>query len=479
MTYASKSVAVPSRAPLIGALALAASLAMPGAAAAQSLTLPGASPRPLVVDTAADPILKLGQDGAGDPRFRETVLTAIARHPALAEVQAQLEEAKAAKREARAALLPSAEYSVSAYQIIDRSFRNSLDNIIQRSVLERRTDLTGQVSQLLWDFGATSYRIGAAGDRLRAASASIDGTADEIALRTIAAWYDIFAGRTLLGLAEAYRQSVVDNRDSVKQRIDQGASAASDIARVDTAIASLDTRLARYRRELANAEARYQELTGAPPPPNMTRGPTLGVVPAGVEAARDAAANIPTVTIARAQSEAARREAKALRADTLPQLSASVEGGRYGAFEVTRDYDVRARLTLRQRLFGGIYERAEQGESRADAARARADRVREEAGRDAATAYTDLMAVEAELASLASAYVASRQTRDALTTRFLAARGSLLDVLAANDTYFGTAAAYIQAIAGRDAARYVLLSRTGRLLTALEIPSAAEERPLP
>lgn len=479
MAYRPKYIAPSCGAPVIGALMAAASLTWPGIAAAQSLALPQASERPLTVDTGADPILSLGQDDAGDPRFRDTVLTAIARHPALAEVQAQLQEARAAKREARAGLLPSAEYSLSAYQIIDRSFRNSLDNIIQRSVLERRTDLTGQVNQLIWDFGATSYRIGAAGDRLRAASATIDGTADQIALNTIAAWYDIFAGRTLLGLAEAYRQSVVENRDSVKQRIDQGASAASDIARVDTAIASLDTRLARYRRELANAEARYQELTGAPPPSAMTRGPVLGTLPAGVEGAREAAENVPTVTIARAQSEAARREAKALRADTLPQLSASVEAGRYGAFEVARDYDVRARLTLRQRLFGGIYERAEQGEARAVAARARADRAREEAGRDAATAYTDLMAIEAEIASLASAYVASRQTRDALTTRFLASRGSLLDVLAASDTYFAAAAAYIQAIAERDAARYVLLSRTGRLLTALDIPSAAAERPMP
>lgn len=56
--------------------------------------------------------------------------------------------------------------------------------------------------------------------------------------------------------------------------------------------------------------------------------------------------------------------------------------------------------------------------------------------------------------------------------RFRVARGSLFDVVAAEDTYFQAATAYIQAIAELDAARYVLLSRTGRLLEALAIDGA-------
>ena len=54
----------------------------------------------------------------------------------------------------------------------------------------------------------------------------------------------------------------------------------------------------------------------------------------------------------------------------------------------------------------------------------------------------------------------------------LAQRGSLFDVLEANDAYFATAVAYVQAISELDAARYVLLSRTGRLLEALDIAPA-------
>ena len=63
-----------------------------------------------------------------------------------------------------------------------------------------------------------------------------------------------------------------------------------------------------------------------------------------------------------------------------------------------------------------------------------------------------------------------------LVERFLVARGTLFDVLAAEDAYFETAAAYIQALSELDAARYVLLSRTGKLLDALDIDRRPRRR---
>ena len=80
--------------------------------------------------------------------------------------------------------------------------------------------------------------------------------------------------------------------------------------------------------------------------------------------------------------------------------------------------------------------------------------------------------MEAQAAALRESYIASRRSRDVLFERFRAQRGSLFDVLEANDAYFATAVAYVQAISELDAARYVLLSRTGRLLEALDIAPA-------
>jgi len=81
-------------------------------------------------------------------------------------------------------------------------------------------------------------------------------------------------------------------------------------------------------------------------------------------------------------------------------------------------------------------------------------------------------ALEQQLEALEAAYIASRRSRDVLVERFLASRGTLFDVVAAEDAYFESAASYIQALSELDAARYVLLSRTGGLLAALGIDPA-------
>ncbi|MBY0618536.1 MULTISPECIES: TolC family protein, partial [Sphingomonadales] len=109
----------------------------------------------------------------------------------------------------------------------------------------------------------------------------------------------------------------------------------------------------------------------------------------------------------------------------------------------------------------------DQAAARAMADGARADRVRDEALREASIAASDVRALEEQLVALRNNYVAARISRDVLTERFRVARGSLFDVLSAEDAFFATATAYIQGIVDLDLARYVLLARTGGLLPAL------------
>ena len=61
--------------------------------------------------------------------------------------------------------------------------------------------------------------------------------------------------------------------------------------------------------------------------------------------------------------------------------------------------------------------------------------------------------------------------------RFQSARGTLFDLIAAEEVYFESATSYVQALTELDAARYVLLSRAGRLLELLGIPADPERIP--
>ena len=106
-----------------------------------------------------------------------------------------------------------------------------------------------------------------------------------------------------------------------------------------------------------------------------------------------------------------------------------------------------------------------------------AARVRSEAEREAAIAWSDVVALEQQLAALENSYIASRQSRDVLAERFRVARGTLFDLLESESGYFNVAATYIRSITELDAARYVLLSRTGRLLSTLDIDPPVLETP--
>jgi outer membrane protein, adhesin transport system len=431
--------------------------------------LPPAAGEPMAIDFSADPVLRLRRQQTDDAFFRTLIAAAVERHPGTLESAALEDEAMGALEEARSGRLPTVDLSITSYRVLTRDFSDDPFNIIERSRPRQRTDALVNINQTIFDFGATTQRILAAGARLRSASADIETAADRVALGAIAAWYDLFAFRSLVALTEAFLNSQRDLRASVQIRIREGVSAEGDLARVDSYIAQGETRIARFRRQLASAEARFTELTGTPPPPDLGRAPVPPLAAATRDDAAFAAADAAAVRSAEAIADASRRDARAARADRLPILSAGVDAGRYGVIENDRDYDVRGRVALRYRIFGPADARAEQAEARARAASARADRTREEAERDAAIAWSDVRALEQQLEALEASYIASRRSRDVIVERFRVARGTLFDVVAAEDSYFESATAYIQALAELDAARWVLLSRMGRLLDALDI----------
>jgi adhesin transport system outer membrane protein len=425
------------------------------------------------MDLSTDPVLQLARSQASPEEFRTAIAAVVERHPGTLEYTAAAEEARALRSEARERRLPSVDLNLSSYRVISREFSNDPENVIERSRPEQRTDALVTVQQNIFDFGASERRVAAAGARLRAAMAEAEAGADRIALSAVASWYDVFAARALVTVTEGFVANQQELRDAVAERIRQGASAPGDTARVESYIASAQTRLARFRRLLSNAEARFSELAGSPPPGDLERAPVAELPAMTRDAAANAGMNTPAARAGLAMAEGARQEARALRADRLPQLSAGVDAGRYGVFETDRDYDVRGRVTLRQRLFGGVDARLAQGEARVRQAEARAERIREEAARDASIAWSDVQALEEQLKALEASYVASRRSRDVLLERFIHSRGDLFDVVAAEDAYFETATAYIQALSELDAARYVLLSRTGGLLAALGIAPPA------
>jgi adhesin transport system outer membrane protein len=437
--------------------------------------LPVPSGDPLHIDAGSDPILQLARTQTSTDTFARAIGAAVTRNPSLDEASAQVDEAREARGEARARQLPTADLSISTFQVIDRAFSNDPGNVLERSRPRARTDGLVRVQQPVIDFGASNARIRAAQARLEGAQASVEDTATRLALQAVSAWYNVYGYRALVRLSEAFADSQRELRGSIETRIRQGAAAAGDIAQVDSYIASSAAQLADFRRQLASAEAQYVAVIGEPAPADLSRAPVPalgGITAATLSGETD---RLPLVRAARLGVQAARADVRALQGDRLPQLSAGIDAGRYGIIETSRDYDVRGSVTLSMRIGGGIDQRIGQAQARASGADARLRRTQIEVRRDAEIALADVSALSDAQGAIEENYLASRRSRDVLAERFRVSRGTLFDLLAADNNYFGVAARFIQTTIELDTARYALLARTGRLLPALNIQPAALE----
>ena len=437
------------------------------------LPVPGGDP--LNIDPASDPILRLAHTEAPMPLFQQAIAAAVARNPALDEGIAQVDEAEAARQEAKARVLPVADLSISTFQVIDRQFSNDPNNVLERSRPRNRTDGLIRVQQPIIDFGAGLARIRAGQARLDAARSMVEDTGTRIALQAVAAWYNVYGYRVLVRLGETFTASQRELRGDIEQRIRQGAAAPADIAQVDSYIASSGAQLADFRRQLAGAEAQYAAIVGAAPSSDLARAPVPVLADVGAAMLANDTDGLPVVRAARLGVAAARADVRALKSDRLPQLSAGIDAGRYGIIETARDYDLRGSVTLSLRLGGGASQRIDQAEARADGADARLRRTRIEAQRDAEIALADVTALREAQTAIESNYLASRRSRDLLAERFRVSRGTLFDLLATNSNYFGVATRFVQTMIELDIARYSLLARTGRLLPMLSIKSATLE----
>ncbi|MEA3038971.1 MAG: outer membrane protein adhesin transport system, partial [Sphingomonadales bacterium] len=195
--------------------------------------LPPPSADPMQIDFARDPVLRLSRTQTSPDFFRATIDAAVERHPSTQEAAALTSEARYVVDEANERRKPSLDMTVTSYKVIARKFSNDPQNIIERSRPDQRTDATLSVSQTIFDFGAGADRVLAAGARLRAAAADAEANADQVALSSIAAWYDVFAYRALVGLTEDFVRNQEELRAAVEERIRQGVSAPGDTARVD------------------------------------------------------------------------------------------------------------------------------------------------------------------------------------------------------------------------------------------------------
>lgn len=400
----------------------------------------------------------------GDPLLKARVRDAVARHPEVRSALGAVDGAIAAIDEARAAFKPQISgQSEGGWRHYDRN--TTLGSP------ERRYSTGGlglSVRQLVYDFGAAAALVQSNEARTRVAEARMEAKRSEIALRAIQVLVELDRSRRQFDLAQENETARRAIAGYVKDRFDLGGGAVSDVLRAESRVAEAVGGVVAARTRVEAAEAGYREIFGVVPAA-VPLGADSPVDVPGLGKVADLALAFSSVRAAAAVRQSAEAEARAITARTMPQLNfeASVNRRDLVGYNVSPGTDRVAGLSLRYDFYTGgaasareaqALSRLRQSEEDYRASIQTFERFAEEALAEA-RASVQLVVARIEAVELAA------NSLRAVREQFAFRRGTLLDLLTAQEAVNGAGQALIDAYAQQVLGSYRVLYIASRLDT--------------
>jgi len=402
-----------------------------------------------------------------DKAFRQLIFDAIAAHPKVRSAFARRGQASADRDAARAVLRPQLSVEMQGRASLASDFGNDFDNLVDRSQSDDDARASLVARQLLFDGGAASGRVRAAGFAEDEASANAEADINDFALQAITAYYDVVRYRMIQDLMAgnvARHQTVLDD---IRSRLSQGVAGARDEARGQARLADARARLVGAERQLEAARSRYVSI--------FDDSPAMAVLPElpysdmpdreGVEdrALKDS----PLLEAAENRQEASAAEYRAAKTERyIPSISVELRGTRYNIGESGEDYDVSAILAVNYSLYSGGLKSARENRALQQLRETQydAEATRREILMRVRTAYQSVGSLSEELRLLEAAVAANARSRDIFLEQYSVAGGSVLDVFQSEDDYVAAAQAYINGLVDHALSVYALEAETGQLL---------------
>jgi outer membrane protein len=442
------------------ALALALALASPPAPAAE----PAPAAPPAAAPAAAAPRV-LG--------LEEALRIGLARQPQLRQARANVDAARARADRALAPLLPQISGTASwDYSESERDGAASLSPLgtITSSRKEFGYGLTGRV--LVWDFGQTTGRYGAARALAASESDSERATRAEVALAIRTAYFDAVAAKALVSVARESLGNTQRHLEQVRAFVEIGTRPPIDLVQERTNVANARVQLIQAENAYATARVRVEQAIGAadlgpwevadesPPPVAGEEGPPEALL-------EEALAARPELAALSEQLRAQDLTTRAVRGGYLPSLDVNAAIGETGPKPTPDElrYTWSTGVTLTWPLFEGGATRAEVREARATATAidAQLEQLRQAVRLEVEQARLGVRAASATLVAAGEAAEAARERLVLAEGRYETGVGSVLELADAQ-------LALTTALGQRVQAEFQLATARSQLLQALGRP---------
>lgn len=401
--------------------------------------------------------------------FAQRVSRAVLNNPSTLAARSTIGAASEAVREAQAAALPFITGQV------DATARNYDPNSILNTPRQRyETGGAGlTLRQLIYDFGATQAGIGAAREREDATTARVQNRDGDLALRSIEAWYDLVRARSQRELARLNLEAMQSMQAFLEQRMQLGGGPVSDVLRAQTrvtaAFAAWTTAKSREQVSAAAFRELYREEPGDIDMPVSVALNARQVAADSGNLVRD----FPAVRSADAARRAAEQERDQSAARALPQVNVELSAQRrdlVGAGEPGTDLG--AFVVMRYNFFTGGADTARTAQAgyRVSEATEQLRSISLQVERALAQALAEQHSAETVLRARADGVTQSIVALGAVRELFVNRRGSLLDLLNAQETVNLSGQAFIDAEIDAALARWRVLYFTSSFWTLLRLP---------
>lgn len=404
---------------------------------------------------------------------RPLVQAAVLAHPEVRLAAEQRSTAGFASREAFAAYLPQVSANIGTgnrkYDAVNKP----------GSVSPAYTDDAKSVGltarQLLYDFGATGGRVDAQRAREAAAEARLATRRSELVLRAISAWHEVFRARQQRRLAEVNRQSRQQILDFIEERERLGGSSRSDVLRVQARLSDAQAALVATDNRLVAAESGYRETFAAAPPAGLTLPEAVPLDPARFTDTNALVQQNALVVESLAQSQAAGFDAKSSAAAILPSLHFEVSATRRDiGGPGTPGTDQAVGLVLQHNFYTGGADtaRVNQAQQKAVESRLELDTLRRQLERALSQTLADARYTEALIVARKDGVQVAAQAYGSVREQFAFRRGTLLDLLQAQEELYIAGRDMIDAVVDHALARYRLLHLAMALTPVFELDIA-------
>lgn len=318
------------------------------------------------------------------------------------------------------------------------------------------------VNQLLYDFGATSAQVGAAAASVKASGAALQAKEAALTMRAVTAWHELYRARQQLALQRLNVSSRREIAEFVKERADLGGSSMSDVLRARARQAEAEASIAGVEARVHAAEAAWAEAFGEAPPVALEiAGNEVLAAPTSKATSYKAqltalARRFAAVEEKYATASAAQREADAASAARYPRLTLDLSSSKEIGDNQPANQAVL--LQLRHNFYTGGAETAKVAQALAKSAQAYAEARNEELQTQKA-----LLQVIAEVDSAPLALAARKQavlvagaSLEAVREQFAFRRGTLLDLLRAQEDVYYAGRDFIDTLTDAALASYRL-----------------------